>query len=345
MMNSLQRCMTVLHNGIPDRVPVCLQNFMHAANLGGYTISEYCQDGTKMANAHISAWERFGHDMIDLENGVTALAQAVGCQVEYVEDAAPRVVAPAINSIEEVDRLKPIDPKQDATLPEMLKATRLIADELGDRVCLLSEADQGPFSLAAHIIGPVEFLTLLLQPEMEPQIRRLLEYTTDQVLRYSRALIEAGAYLTMMGESISGPDVCSPKVYRGYAWPYQKRLVDTLQAEGKEIGMHICGNATRIIEQMVNTGSIFLQVDYKINHDMCKRAATGKTTLIGTVNPSEIMALGTAEQVMETARSDIEHLGGGGGFILSSGCTLPSITPDDNIIALIEAAKAYGQYG
>lgn len=344
-MNSLQRCMTVLHGGVPDRVPVCLENFMHAAILGGYTIPEYCQDGAKMANAHISAWQKFGHDMIDLENGVTALAQAVGCEVEYIEDGAPWVLAPAIADIKEVDRLRPIDPYRDATLPEMLKATRLIADELGDRVCLLSEADQGPFSLAAHIVGPADFLTSLLQPSLEPWVRRLLEYTYDQVLSYARALIDAGAHLTMMGESISGPDVCSPDLYRRFAWPYQKRLVETLRAEGKEIGLHICGNTTRIIEPMVGTGSIFLQVDYKIDQAVCKRAADGKTTLIGTVDPSDVMTFGSPQTVMETARLDIEHLAAGGGFVLSSGCTLPSIAPNDNVVALVEAAKAFGQYG
>lgn len=343
-MNSLQRCLTVLHGGIPDRVPVCLENFMHAATVAGYTIPEYCQDGAKMANAHIRAWEKFGHDMIDLENGVTALAQAVGCQVEYVEDGPPWVLAPAIESIQEVDRLKPIDPYSDATLPEMLKATRLIADELGSRVCLLAEADQGPFSLASHIVGPAEFLTALLQPKLEPWVQRLLEYTFDQVLRYARALIDAGAHLTMMGESISGPDVCSPNLYNRFAWPYQKRLIETLRTEGKEMGLHICGNATRIIGPMVDTGSIFLQVDYKIDRDVCKRAVNGKTTLIGTVDPSDVMALGTPEQVTEMARRDIEHLALGGRFILSPGCSLPPITPDDNVMALVEAARNFGGY-
>lgn len=343
-MNSLERCLTVLNGGIPDRVPVCLENFMHAAVLAGYTIPEYCMDGEKMAHAQITAWELFGHDMIDLENGVTALAQAVGCEVEYVEGGAPWVIAPALERIEQVDRLKPIDPYADATLPEMIRATRRISKELGERVCLLSEADQGPFSLASHIVGPAEFLTALMEPEKEKYVHRLLEYASQQVLAYARALSDAGAHLTMMGESISGPDVCSPAIYYQFAFPYQKRIIETLNSEGKPIGLHICGNATRIIDGMVATGAVFLQVDYKINHDVCKRAARGKTTLVGTVDPSGVMALGTPDQVIQHARYDIEHLGEGGGFILSPGCTLPPTTPNQNVHALIAAAVEFGQY-
>ncbi len=73
-MSSLDRCMTVLQGGVPDRVPICLENFMYAAAVAGYSVQEYCLDGEKMEDAHITTWQNFGHDMIDLENGVTALA-------------------------------------------------------------------------------------------------------------------------------------------------------------------------------------------------------------------------------------------------------------------------------
>ncbi len=344
-MTSLERCMTVLRGGIPDRVPVCLENFQHAAAVAGYSVREYCLDGEKMAAAQITAWEKFGHDMIDLENGVTALAQGVGCQVDFFDDNSPPWVGgPALESIDQVDQLKPLDPYQDGTLPEVVKATRIISRELGRHVCLLAEADQGPFSLAAQIVNPADFLAALLDPAKEPQLFRLLEYAYDQVLRYARALAEAGAHVTMMGESISGPDVCSPKVYQRFAFSYQKRLVEALRAEGKEIGLHICGNATKIIEPMVNTGSIFLQVDYKIDREACKRVTQGKTTLIGTVDPSGVLALGTVEDVVQAARSDIDHLAKGGGFILSPGCTLPYTTPDENVAALVNTAREYGRY-
>jgi uroporphyrinogen decarboxylase len=299
-----------------------------------------------MADAQIVTWEKFRHDLVDLENGVCALAGAVGCKVEFYGDASspPWVTEPALESLEQVDQLKPIDPYQDGTLPEMIKATRLIAKELGHRVCLLSEADQGPFSLASQIVGPQAFLMALLKPEKEAYIHRLLEYAYEQVLTYARALIDAGAHLTMMGESISGPDVCSPTVYRRFAFPYQQRVVETLRAEGKQIGMHICGNTTKIIEPMVETGAIFLQVDYKIDQDVCKQAAQDKTTLIGAVDPSGVMVLGSVEDVVKAARSNIDHLAKGGGFILSPGCVLPYTTPNENVSALIEVAHDYGRY-
>ena len=345
-MTAVERCETVLAGGIPDRVPVGLLNFMPAAAALGMSLREYCSDGDAMAEAHVVAWERHGHDLIDLENGVAALASAVGCRVEFEGDTSPPwVTGPAIERIEDIDQLRPIDPTADGMLPELLKATRAIAERVGDGAFLLAEADQGPFSLATQIIGIEELLIAVMEPSMEPYLERLLEYATEQVITYGRALIEAGADMTGMGESIAGPDVCSPEVYRKWALPYERVVVDRLAAEESRMALHICGNATRIVNDMVATHSPLLEVDYKVDLAQVKEGIRGKTAVMGTVDPSAIMTLGTADQVREAAREDIRVLGPGGGFILSPGCALPYETPDENIAALVETAKADGRYG
>jgi MtaA/CmuA family methyltransferase len=344
-MTSLERCQTVLEGGTPDRVPVCLLNFMPVAAMAGLSLREYCRDGEAMAAAHIAAQKRFGHDMIDLEVGVAALAGAVGCTIGFEEDTSPPwVMAPALARIDDIDLLQPIDPHSDGMLPQMLEATRIISRELGDRVLLLSEADQGPFSLASQIVGVEAFLIAIIDPSREELVKRLLDYTTEQVITYGRALIEAGAHVTMMGESLAGPDVCAPDLYRRYALPYERRVIETLASEGKPMGMHICGDATSIIEDMVETGAPFLQVDHRIDRHVAKRAAEGRTTLVGTVDPSELLARGTPGDVRTAARSDIEILAPRGGYMLAPGCALPYHTPEANVDALVQAAQDHGRY-
>ena len=86
-MNSLERVRTVLAGGIPDRVPVDLHNFMMVAEASGRPFPEFFQDGEAMAEGQILAWREFGHDVLLLENGTAALAEACGAAVEYI--AAP----------------------------------------------------------------------------------------------------------------------------------------------------------------------------------------------------------------------------------------------------------------
>jgi uroporphyrinogen decarboxylase len=56
------------------------------------------------------------------------------------------------------------------------------------------------------------------------------------------------------------------------------------------------------------------------------------------------MTLGTPEDVRAAARSDIDLLAPGGGFILAPGCALPYVAPDENIAALVDTARATGWY-
>jgi MtaA/CmuA family methyltransferase len=344
-MTAVERCGTVLDGGIPDRVPVGLLNFMPAAAAAGLTMPEYCTDGEAMARAHVAAWRRFGHDLIDLENGVAALAGAVGCEVGFEEDTSPPwVTGPAIERVEDVDRLRPIDPYVDGTLPELLKATRLIKEAVGEGGFLLAEADQGPFSLATQIVGVEELFVALMQPARESAVRRLLEYATEQVIRFARALIESGADMTGIGDSIAGPDVCSPNQYRRYAAPYEREVISALAAGGARVGVHICGDATRIVGDMAGTGSPLLAVDYKVDAAAAKAAVRGRTALIGTVDPSGVMTLGNPDDVRAAALADLEILAPGGGFILAPGCALPYPAPEENIQALVNTARTRGRY-
>ncbi len=357
-MNSIERVRTVLAGGIPDRVPVDLHNFMMVAQASGAPFPEFFQDGEAMAEGQIKAWREFGHDVLLLENGTAALAEACGAEVEYMEGSAPVCHGPAIKSLDDIDKLVVPDPYKAHPLAENLKATRIVANEIGDKAFIIGRADQGPFSLAAMLLGMEEFLFRLAQadggrggrrggggdPELAKKLHRLLEFALEVTTRYAYAQIEAGAHMTSIGESLSGPDVCSPKSYKNFEWAYAKRMVDNLKAHNIALAYHICGDATAIVPDMVETGAAVLELDYKIDMPVVKAATHGRTTVLGPVDPSGVMALGTPQDVEDAACEAIAILGEGGGLILGPGCALPPKTPPENVHALIETARKHGVY-
>jgi uroporphyrinogen decarboxylase len=294
-----------------------------------------------MAEGQIKAWERYGHDVLLVENGTAALAEACGVQVEYQEDTAPVAKSPAIHSLDEVESLELPDPYKDPLLSELLKATRIVVEEIGDRAFVIGRADQGPFSLACEIRGMSEFMMDLALGEKLDKVHQLLDFCRRVSERYALAQIEQGAHATSIGDSPSGPDVVSPKFYKAFAYPYVKNLVSNLKKKNITLAYHICGNSTPIIEDMVRTGAAIIEIDQKADQQASKTAAAGKATLLGPVDPSVVMAKGTPELVMEKCNEALKNLSQGGGFILGPGCALPPSTPDENIDAMIEAAKKY----
>ncbi len=344
-MNSFERTYLTLQHQPPDRVPVDLHNFMVTARrMGASDFADFFRDGEALAEGQIESWKRFGHDVLIIENGTAALAAACGVNVVYQSASAPVAKEPAIHSLDEVDKLKLPDPYTDPLLRQLLAATRIVAQEIGRQAFIIGRGDQGPFSLACEIRGMSQFMLDLALGEQPDKIHQLLDFCRQASYRYCLAQIEQGAHATSIGDSPSGPDLLSPRYYRKYAWPYVKRLTDDLKAQGILLAYHICGNATPIVEDMVASGAHILELDQKADMRLSKAAARGKATILGPVDPSAVMASGTPELVTEKCREAIEILAPGGGFILGPGCALPPTTPDENIDAMIAAARQYGTY-
>jgi MtaA/CmuA family methyltransferase len=176
------------------------------------------------------------------------------------------------------------------------------------------------------------------------KLHRLLEFALEVTTRYAYAQIEQGAHATSIGESLSGPDVCSPRTYKMFEWSYAKKMVEQLRRHDIVLAYHICGDATAIVPDMVDTGATILELDYKVDMAKVKHATEGRTTVLGPIDPSGVLALGTPDLVDQKSKEAIEILGRNGGLILGPGCALPPATPPDNIHALVEAAKKYGTY-
>jgi uroporphyrinogen decarboxylase len=282
--------------------------------------------------------------MLILENGTTALAQACGCTVEYLSNSAPVLIQPVLRSLDDVDTLVIPDFERAHPLVENLKATRLVAQGTGGRAYILGRADQGPFSLASMLLGLENFLFALSDPDQHAKLHALLAFALEVVYRYALKQFEQGAHMTSIGESLSGPDVTSPRMYREFEWGYACHLVERLKEKHIPMAYHICGNATRIVDDMVATGAAVLELDYKCDLPKIKAAAQGKTTILGVIDPSGVLALGTPELVTQAVREELQVLAPGGGLILGPGCALPPMTPYENVHALIDAACRFGSY-
>jgi MtaA/CmuA family methyltransferase len=343
-MGSIERVETVLRGGIPDRVPVDLHDFMVAAKASGASFADHFHSAEAMAEGHIASWRRFGHDVVLVESGTASLAEACGVGVEYLADSAPVSFTPAIDSLDDVDRLRVPDPYRTSPLEENLEATRLVVREIGREAFIMGRADQGPFSLASMLLGMEGFLMALALPDQAAGLARLLAFCEDVVHRNAVAQMEQGAHMTSIGESIAGPDVCSPAVYRALAWPADRRLTTRLAADGIRLACHICGDATPIVEDMVATGSAVLELDWKCDLPAVKAAAAGRATVLGVLDPSGVIARGTPQGVEAAVREELAVLGPGGGLILGPGCALPPETPAENIAALVESARRWGRY-
>lgn len=341
-MTSLQRAMTVIRGGIPDRVPTDLHNFLMAARMAGMPLSQCLRSGDLMAESQIAAWRYFRHDILLVENGTTAMAEAMGCGIHYTEVAAPRIVEPVLKSLNDIDKLELPDPEKVYPVCEVLKAVRILRRELGDTVFIMGRADQAPMALAAAIRDHGEFLMDLGLTEDSSTLERLLDMCLEATTRYALAIQAAGAHGTCIGEF--GSDIISPPMYRQYILPRLQKFFAAMKGAGFPAALHQCGNTVAVLPEMVASGADILELDARTDAYAAKEATRGRTAVLGMVDPANVLHRGTPELAEQKSREALDILAPGGGFILGPGCALVPETPEDNVSAMIETAWKYGIY-
>ena len=249
---------------------------------------------------------------------------------------------PLLSDLREIDDLELPDPLKSGRLCEWLETTSILRREIGDHVWIMGRADQGPFSLLSLLRGTQDFMMDLLDEEPEV-IKHALEWAAKAHTIFAKAQIEAGAHATSMGDAYASPNLISADMYRDYALPYEIDVVNSVQTADAPYAIHICGDTTKIISDMGTTGAKILEVDWRLDMKMARAAVPESTVLMGNVNPSFPLYLGTPDDVRAAAKAVIDATGGKG-LILSSGCAIGPDTDPENFRALVEAAELYGTF-
>ncbi len=347
-MNSLERCQAVLNGGLPDRVPVIPQDAHVAAHLAGLNHLEYARDPEKRAAAVMQQRERFGYDGMIIGGDTVCLAESVGVKAVYSETNAPRWGGVCLDDYSSVESLELPDPARDGRLPVWVETVQRVAEAVGKEYLVIGRADQGAFSLASMMRGMAAFMMDLVDAqsdeELKGRIHKLLQFCNDAQFEFIKALVAAGAHVVTTGDSIAGPSVCSPAYYREFCLPYETQIVSRCKEIGIPYSIHICGFSDPILSDWMTAEAPVWEIDHKTTFEKARAVTKGKVTLIGNLDTSEVMYLGTPDDVKQAAKEVIDACRPQCGLILSSGCLLAGDTPVENMQALADAASEFGQY-
>jgi len=341
-MTPLQRCQAVLNGDLPDRVPVVPQAFMFAATTLGHSIGEINRRPDLLARSHVVSQERFGYDGCVIDVDDATLAEACGAKVHFRDDNVASVDenAPVLTDLRAIHDLQRPDPYMTARLPEWLEVTRLLVDAIGDHVFVMGRADQGPFDLLCLLRGTQNFMIDLVTEDPEV-ISDALVWCAQVHIDFCRAQLAVGAHSTSMGDSYAGPNLISPAMYRAFAHSHEIAVVDAVQTPAAPYSIHICGDTNSIVADMGTTGARILELDWKVDMAAARRVVPDDVVLMGNIDPSDPLFLGTPDKVDRLARQIIEGTRGRGLF-LSSGCAMGMNTKPENLEAMVLAAKRYG---
>jgi uroporphyrinogen decarboxylase len=334
-MTSKERISFALNGRQTDKIPVMLHNFMMAAREYGVSMKQFRDDPAIMAEAMVRSVEKYEFDGILVDMDTVTLAGALGVPVDFPDNEPARCHLGILSDLKDWRNLPPVNIEDYQYVMNWLEAVRLVKRFVGDDIYVRGNCDQAPFSLAGMIRGSADWMMDLYVAEEEDKIG-LLEYCSDASSQFIRLMAQTGCDMVSNGDSPAGPDLIPPDLYKTYAFPYEKRMVDEAHLAGLPYTLHICGNTELILSDMIATGADALELDYKTDIHKIAEVFNNRVTLIGNVDPSGILALGTPDQVRVKTRELIKIMGKSNRFILNAGCAIPPHTPEGNIRAMLE---------
>lgn len=322
-----------------DRLPCVPIVGNTAARVIGVKVGELRGDGKLLAQAHIAAYRLFKYDIIRVFTDLYVQAEAMGAKVHVPQDETAYLEAPALEDPAEISRLEPADPYKDGNLPQHLEAMKRVVEAVGQEVAVTG-ALTCPLTNASFLIG-AETLARLMYKDPEA-VHRLCELSLETNLRYAQAILDAGCTPSLT-DPMSSSSVISPKQFKEFSYPYLKRLIDYIHSRGKAVTLHICGQTQPIWELMAATGADCLSIDNDADLLAAKEKVGAQVRLMGNVRPAEIMLEGTPAEVRREVFQCVKKAyDNPKGYIVASGCSLPTETPLANIHAMLDAVREIG---
>jgi len=249
---------------------------------------------------------------------------------------------------------------QDYPFPDGADPTRFT----GVRDQALQLRNNTPYALCTGIGGVVYeicwymrglemwFTDMMVDPEF---CEALLDKTLAFWLGfYSGFLKEIGDLVDviMIGDDLTGQSgpLFSPEIYRKIVKPRQKKLVQHIKSlTTAKIWYHTCGGCTEYIPDLIDNGVDILN-PVQISADgmapkVLKEKFGNQIALWGGgVDSQHTLPFGTPEQVRQEVRANLEAFKPNGGYVFNNVHNIQYGVPPQNIVALFDAAKEFGNY-
>ncbi len=339
-MNGYERICAALRGEKPDKIPVMLHNFMVAAEEMKVSMGRFRESPGLIADVFKNSVEKYGLDGVLVDIDTVTLAGSVGVKVDFPNDSPARSHQGMLDSLGNLKNLKPVKVEDYKYIQIWLESVRLLKEYYGDEILIRGNCDQAPFSLASMIRGTEPWMMDLYIAEPS-QVSGLLDYCTDVTCQFIRLMGQAGAHMVSNGDSPAGPEMISPEMYKQFAMPYEKIVVDEAHKAGLSYTLHICGNTELILDMMVKTGADAFEIDYKTDMHKAFDVLHDVAAFTGNIDPSGVLALGTPDLVRQKTTELLDVFSRTNRFILNSGCALPASTPEANLKAYIETVRKY----
>ncbi len=218
--------------------------------------------------------------------------------------------------------------------------------EAHDSALFSDQIGAGIFERAWYLRGLEQFLMDMMLEKN--QVHRYLEKILQHQMEGYATLFEAvGPYITgiLLTDDLATQEslLFSRELYREMIFPYQKRLLEFINAFGKKVIFHSCGAVSPLIPDLLEAG---VEILHPIQHSargmnpvQIKHEYGRDLTLWGAGMDTSVLQTASPEEIESSVTRDLYELQKDGGFVYTTTHCIQPGTPPENILAMTAALR------
>lgn len=291
------------------------------------------RDPEQWAEIMVETRRRFGYDGLwaGIFQGVTA---ALGGGLTDKHGKVSVTGESTIGTYADMKKMKCCVPEHLPSLARLTKIIECLKKAEPDQPVIVI-ADNPSMSAAALMDGANYYKSMMLEPNF---VHDLTELLMEPIGESVRLLIAAGADLVWLPEPTIGGTCISRTHYQEFCVPYNTRFNRMIKEQGAGLIVHTCGNWNDRFDIASGEEADCLHVA-EADLACLKKEYGGKISIMGQLPAVFTMMMKRPEEVYAEALESCLTAAAGGGFILSPDCGMPAATPDENVRAMVQAAR------
>ncbi len=199
-----------------------------------------------------------------------------------------------------------------------------------------------PFDILSTFRGSTNFMKDIYR--YKEKIIEVSDFLIDNlILMGEYGPSQFGGKTILVGAVRASSDFISIKHFEELFWPYFKKMVSTYVKKGYIVQLHMDTDWTDRLHYFkeLPKGKIYLHMDERTDIFKAKEILGGHMCIEGNLKPS-LFKLGTPKQIGDATKKIIDGCAEGGGLMVGS--EIPDEAKLENVKAMIDTCKTYGQY-
>jgi uroporphyrinogen-III decarboxylase len=244
--------------------------------------------------------------------------------------------------------LEPYRPQRDDYWPDyVFRTIDLVLDRVGQQVSVHSEVFS-PWTQYMELVGYESGLMHVLD---DPQhVHAILDAYTEGTAELAVRQAQRGVDAVLISSAFAGGGFISPEQYEEFVLPYERRVAQALASAGTITYTHTCGKIGDRLELMAATeirGIDTLDPPPlgTVELEDAKRRVGQQLFFKGNIDPVNTLLNKDRAFVREDALRRLAIGSRGGGYILSSACSVSPRVRPENLTVLVEASQQFASRG